>query len=464
MRLMVRMHDVLEMKGIGSVFSATLPSVTRKLLFGFAALSLAVTSGIGGYWFYSADARSQAASAAAYKTEAEADAYVRFDMEIFDIVMANYWQKGTEADLAEIYRLALAKAAGTAEEKLPTPDRAGTAQMLAEAFARTPAEKKRQLAVDTGIIVLANLAPQGRSGLLSEKQELAFRDEANNIERENDLYAQLGIGKDASSAEVQQAYEAKAVELAASSSPQAKEQLAQVEKAKEVLADAGSKSIYDETKILPSVVSRVLGSQTLYLDLAKVTPATLQEFVNTLEKTKDDPQLTSMIIDVRGNVGGTLDFAKYLLALFVGPNQYAFDLFQQGELKLERTPAVPKIPSLDNFKEIVILTDAMSQSTAELTAAVFKRMRLATIVGTKTRGWGTVENTFPIATQLTDDEKFTVLLVHSLTLRDDGEPIEGRGVDPHIDIASANWKEEVRSTFRTAGFADAVIQTVGFKQ
>jgi hypothetical protein len=438
--------------------------VTKKLLFTFAALSLVITSGIGGYWYYHVDAGSQTASAAAYKTEAEADIYVRFDMEIFDIIMTNYWQKGTEADLAEIYRLALAKAAGTAEEKLPTPDRAGTAQMLAEAFARTPDDKKRQLAVDTGIVVLANLAPQGRSGLLSEKQELAFRDEANNIDRENDLYAQLGVEKSASPEQVEEAYAAKAAELAASSSPQAQEQLAQVEKAKEVLADAGAKSIYDETKILPSVVSQVIGSKTLYLDLSKVTPATLQEFVNTLEKTKENPALVSMIIDVRGNVGGTLDFAKYLLALFIGPNQYAFDLFQQGELKLERTPAVPKIPSLGNFKEIVILTDAMSQSTAELTAAVFKRSRLATIVGTKTRGWGSVENTFPVSTQLTEDEKFTVLLVHSLTLRDDGEPIEGRGVDPHIDVTAPTWKSEVRSTFRTSGFAEAVITAVGFKQ
>lgn len=463
MLLILRMHDVPLMKENRAIESGTL-SIVKKLLFSFVALSLILSAGIGGYWYYGSDARAQTASAAAYKTEAEADMYVRFDMEIFDIIMTNYWQKGTEADLAEVYRLALAKAAGTAEEKLPTPDRAGTAQMLAEAFARTSDDKKRALAVDTGIIVLANLAPQGRSGLLSEKQELAFRDEANNIDRGNDLYAQLGVETTATPEEVKAAYDVKAAELAASSSPQAKEMLAQVEKAKEVLADAGAKSIYDETKILPSVVSQVIGTRTLYLDLSKVTPATLQEFVNTLEKTKDNPSLVSMIIDVRGNVGGTLDFAKYLLALFIGPNQYAFDLFQQGELKLERTPMVPKIPSLDAFSEIVILTDAMSQSTAELTAAVFKRSRLATIVGTKTRGWGSVENTFPVTTQLTEDEKFTVLLVHSLTLRDDGEPIEGRGVDPHIDVTTPEWRSEVRSTFRTAGFADAVIQAVGFKQ
>lgn len=437
--------------------------MTHRLVLGFGALSLAVSSALGGYWWYAGSAEEQIAAAAAYKTPAEENIFVRFDMEVFDIIMANYWQKGAEKDLAEIYRLALAKAAGTTEEKLPTNDRTGTAQMLGEAISRTPEEKKKALAVDTAIIVLANLAPQGRSGLLSEKQEQQFRDAANNIDRETDLYAKLGVEKSATPEQVKEAYEVKAAELAASTSPQAKEELQKVEKAKEVLADAGSKSIYDETKILPSVVSRTIGSKTLYLDLSKVTPATLQEFVNTLEKTKDNPQLTSMIIDVRGNVGGTLDFAKYLLALFVGPNQYAFDLFHQGELVVERTPMVPKIASLSNFKEIVILTDAMSQSTAELTTAIFKRMRLATIVGTKTRGWGSVENTFPITTQLSPDEKHSVLLVHSLTLRDDGEPIEGRGVDPDIDIAAADWKTQVQNRFRTAGFANAIFEAISSK-
>ncbi|MFZ2555586.1 MAG: S41 family peptidase [Minisyncoccia bacterium] len=432
---------------------------SRRILILFGILSLTLSAAFGGYWFYSADARSQVASAAeSYKTPAEANLYVRFDMEVFDIIMNEYWQKGTEADLAELFKLALAKAAGTTET-LPSNDRSGAAAMLAAAFERTAEEKKKPLAVDIGILVLSNLAPQGRSGLLSEKQELAFRDAANNIDRENNLYSALGVEEGASAEKVQEAFVEKKAELAASSSPQAKEILKEVERAHEVLADEGSKAIYDETKIEPSVVSKVIGGKTLYLNLSQVTPATLQEFVNTLEKTKDNPQLTAMIIDVRGNIGGTLDFAKYLLALFIGPNQYAFDLFHQGELEVERTPAVAKIPSLANFKEIAILTDSMTQSTAELTATIFKRMRLAKVIGTKTRGWGSVENTFPVTTHLDEEEKHSVLLVHSLTLRDDNEPIEGKGVDPDIDVTNAAWKSQVQATFRTPGFAEAIFST-----
>jgi hypothetical protein len=439
--------------------------MSRRIFLIFGILSLTMSAVFGGYWFYSADASGQTAAAAqAYKTDAEKDTFVRFDMEIFDIIMTNYWQKGTEADLAGLYQLALAKAEGVATEALPSNDRVGTAAMLGEAFKKAAEDKRKELAVNTGIIVLANLAPQGRSGLLSDKQEQEFRDTANNINRENNLYSELGVKEGASTAEVQQAFDAKKAVLEASSSPAAKAELAAAQHAHEVLADTGSKAIYDETKIEPSVVSHIIGKSTLYLDLSQVTPATLQEFVNTLEKTKDNPQLTSMIIDVRGNIGGTLDFAKYLLALFVGPNQYAFDLFHQGEMQVERTPAVPKIPSLKNFKEIAILTDAMTQSTAELTTTIFKRMHMAIVVGTKTRGWGTVENTFPITTQISTAEKYSVLLVHSLTLREDNEPVEGKGVDPDIDVSAADWKQKVANAFRTSGMANAVIEALGLKK
>jgi len=40
-----------------------------------------------------------------------------------------------------------------------------------------------------------------------------------------------------------------------------------------------------------------------------------------------------------------------------------------------------------------------------------------------------------------------MLIVHSLTLRDDNKPIEGRGVDPIIDINNPDWDEKLYSYF-----------------
>jgi hypothetical protein len=225
----------------------------------------------GGYWVYKSHADVGAIVQSGNKTPEEENIYVRFDMEIFDTVMKEYWQKTAEADLAQLFQLSVSKAMN-ADAPLASKDRTGTANMLSDAFAKTSDDKKKSLAIDIGTIVLANLAPQGRSGILSNKQEVQFRDAAYNIDRERDLYKTLGVQASATPAQVQDAYQAKSAELAASSSPEAKEELKHVQKAQEVLSDSGSKVIYDQTKILPSSVSTVIGTNTLYIDLSKVTP------------------------------------------------------------------------------------------------------------------------------------------------------------------------------------------------
>ena len=109
---------------------------------------------------------------------------------------------------------------------------------------------------------------------------------------------------------------------------------------------------------------------------------------------------------------------------------------------------------------MVILTDQMTQSTAEVTSAMFKRMKLATVVGTATRGWGTVENTFPLTTMIDEGEKYTLFLVYSLTLRDDNVPIEGRGVTPDIDIQNTSFKKELREVIRNSSLLQAVEEQI----
>ena len=166
-----------------------------------------------------------------------------------------------------------------------------------------------------------------------------------------------------------------------------------------------------------------------------------------------------MIIDLRGNIGGSLDFPQYFLGLFIGPNQYAFDLYHQDDYNAQRTTA-ERSYELARYKEIAILTDGMTQSTAELLAATFKRMRLAVVVGSKTRGWGTVENTFPLTTVIDPSQTFSLLLVHSLTLRDDEQPIEQNGVLPDVDISQKNWQNELVNYFSSPAMISAVKQAV----
>ena len=68
-----------------------------------------------------------------------------------------------------------------------------------------------------------------------------------------------------------------------------------------------------------------------------MAPSTIEEFTAAIDSASTTPALTNLIIDLRGNIGGDLSFAQEFLSLFFGPNEYAFDLYHQGNLDVQRT-------------------------------------------------------------------------------------------------------------------------------
>lgn len=390
-----------------------------------------------------------------FQTPEESDKYVRFDMEVYDKISKIYWMKATDAELSSLFQLSIEKASGVPGTLL-TKDRSGTAKMLAGAFSlATTTEAKKQLAINTAIVVLYNISPIGRNQILSQKQETAFRQEVSNINPQSDLYGVLGLASGADIKEVESAYKKKEAELKKSNSGEAKAELAKVTYSHSVLANPDNKVFYDQAKIEPTLANRKL-NRTLYLDMSKMSPTTLIEFARTIDNASTTKDLDSMIIDFRGNIGGSLDFLPNFFGLFAGKDQYVFDFFQRGEYLPQRS-VQPKFAELDRYKEIAILTDGMTQSTAELTAATFKRFHMAYVVGVKTRGWGTIENTYPMDTEIDPSEKYSLLLVNSITLREDNQPIEGRGVEPNVDITKPNWKSELSKYFKS----DSLIKAIG---
>lgn len=430
----------------------------RTLLALFAVVVVAL--GGSGFWYVHAKTGVAAAVAAQYKTPEEAaSVYVRFDMEAYDSILTNYWQKVKESDLAQLYQLSVEKASGQSTVTLLSQDRAGVAKMLATVFATaTSTEVARQLAANTLTVVLYNLAPQGRDQLLSQVQETALRQEVSNVNPGKDLYGDLGVAKGADTQTVNTAYQEKKAELTASSSPAAKAELAQVAYAHDVLTNTADKNRYDTSQVEPTVFSRVIG-HTLYLYLSQMAPATVQEFAEAVDAASTTPGLSSMVIDLRGNIGGALAFGQYFLGIFQGQNQYAFDLFHQGDYQVQRT-MVPKFDELNRYEEIAVLSDNMTQSTAEVTTAAFKRFHLGHVVGGTTRGWGSVENTYALTTVIDPNTSYSMLLVNSLTLRDDNVPIEGKGVDPDVNIADKNWKSELSKYFTSSSLISAIESTV----
>ncbi len=239
--------------------------------------------------------------------------------------------------------------------------------------------------------------------------------------------------------------------------PESTAKLKEITYAHNVLTKADSKALYDKAQIEPTIFYHVIGGKTLYIDMSKVSPTTFDEFGKAIAVAVKNPALESMVLDLRGNIGGSLDLAQYFLGIFLGQGQYAFDLYHQGDFQVQRT-TFPQITELKQFREIAVLSDGATQSTAELLTATFKHFNIARVVGTTTKGWGTVENTFPIDSVIDPGEKYSLLLVHSLTLRDDHQPIEGRGVDPDVDIKKPDWKSQLGKFFNSKNLINALAQ------
>lgn len=424
----------------------------KKIFF----LILFILTAFGGYYLYG-DKLFIENKPLLYQTPEEEDVFVRFGMEAFDTILQNYWDEPKNYNLPTIFKLSLEKATGM-PQNLASTTREATASMFASALqSATSSEMKKKIIVDTLIVATYNLQPVGRNGILSTAQETEFRQNVANINPEKNLYQSVGLEKGASESEVATAYKKIQAELRASTTPEAKELLTQAEYANKVLTNPNNKKLYDENQMEPTVWATKF-DRTLYLYIDKISPATFMEFAQAIESASSTKNLDSLILDVRGNVGGSLDFVQNFLGIFIGPNQYAFDLFKQGKYEAQRT-VQPKFNLLDRYSEIAIITDNMTQSTAEVVSATFKRLRLGKTVGTTTRGWGTVENTYPIQAEIDPNMKYTLLLVNSITLRDDNQPIEGRGVDPDVNTTDANWKTKLKNQFRNTSLIKALEST-----
>lgn len=343
-----------------------------------------------------------------------------FITEVYDKIKENYWDNLSDGQLKELFKQATQSSGG---------------------------QVNKENAAKIAQTVLASLNPPGRSGLYTAKLEEQLKNTVNNVNPDKDLYKDLGISKEASKAAIEKAFQDKV-----KAEPEKAKELAY---AKDVLSKDDTKARYDANKVEPTLFNKIISPGILYVQFNKFSPTSYDEFIKTFDKYKDDASLTSLIFDLRGNIGGAIDATSYFLGHFIGKNQYAFDFYHKGEYLPIKTPT-DKLPSITKYKQVVALIDNQTQSSAEMMAASFKKYHIGLVLGVPTKGWGTVERVFPLDNQFDKDNKYSIFLVHSITLRDDNQPIEGRGVDPDINIKSGNWQQDVFSYFRNQNLIDAI--------
>jgi len=364
------------------------------------------------------------------------DKYIVFTLEVYDKVKENYWDKITDEQLSNLYVLASEKLTNQPQPNKPK-NKTEVQKMVTKVLKEISDEqKKKEYVTQLADIVLANLQPFGRSRLYSRKEEINLKNRVENRNPEVDNYQVLDVKKE--------------------------QELAQVQKAFQSLSDDENRKLYDQSGVEPTIENRFLRPEIFYIHLTKFSPTTVDELLRVTQKVDQGEILNTLIFDLRDNVGGAIDGLPYFLGPFIGNDQYAYQFYHQGDKEDFKTK-IGWFPSLVRYKKVVILINEGTQSSAEVMAAVLKKYNVGILVGTKTKGWGTVEKVFEISQQIDPSEKYSVFLVHSLTLREDGQSIEGKGVEPVINIKDPNWEKQLYSYFRYNELAQAIKEVTGWK-
>jgi len=389
--------------------------------------------------------------------------HISFTLEVFDTIKKNYWEMMSDEVLINRYLLGMEKILNQ-PQALASTNRAGLEAVLTSALDQIENNEKKNLFVtELADIVLTNLSPFGRSRLYTQKDEKELSNRVKNISGV-DHYQTLEVDKNASLEEISNAYDKAKdkLSLEAKTSTEAAYQLNQVSRAYHTLRNTNTREVYDQTGIEPTVVTDLIRPNILHLRLTKFSPTTVEDLEKATKAINSTDELDTLIFDLRDNVGGAIDSLPYLLGPFIGPDQYAHQYYHQGEITDYKT-RTGWLASLVPYKKVVILINENTQSSAEVMATVLKRYNVGVVVGATTKGWGTVEKVFPLSTQLDQNIKQSVFLAHSLTLRDDGELIEGSGVDPLINWESPNWESQLNAHFNSPALIQALkeIQNAG---
>ncbi len=131
---------------------------------------------------------------------------------------------------------------------------------------------------------------------------------------------------------------------------------------------------------------------SFYADLDKRTTSTTKDVKRLLQRLVDE-DIKGLVLDLRGNGGGSLEEAINLTGLFIprGPVVQSKDWRQNT--RVSRSPG--RYPIYEG--PLIVLTDRVSASASEILAAALQDYNRALIVGEKsTFGKGTVQTILPV--------------------------------------------------------------------
>ena len=165
--------------------------------------------------------------------------------------------------------------------------------------------------------------------------------------------------------------------------------------------------------------------KTGYLRIETFSNTTYKQFKESLE-TLEKEGIENLIVDVRNNGGGFLNSAVEIAELFVEKGKPIYGLQTKDKKEMYKDTTKEK----RDYK-VIVLINGGSASASEVLAAALKESYGATLLGTKSYGKGTVQDT----SELESGGMIKYTTAYWLTPK--GVTINEKGLTPDIEVTGS---------------------------
>lgn len=158
--------------------------------------------------------------------------------------------------------------------------------------------------------------------------------------------------------------------------------------------------------------------------------STTRDIKKLVKELQDKDKIDGLVIDLRGNGGGSLEEVINLSALFIEPKKTVVQVKNyNGSIETRNSTQEKKIYD----GPLMVITDRLSASASEIFAGSIQDQARGLIVGNTTFGKGTVQSLLPLEGWLAKSEKpgqskVTIAMFY----RANGESTQEKGVEPDV--------------------------------
>lgn len=151
----------------------------------------------------------------------------------------------------------------------------------------------------------------------------------------------------------------------------------------------------DEIKFKNVPYFGMVGENTGYIKLSQFLENSAAEVRDALTTLKQNPKMTNVILDLRGNGGGLLREAVDIVNLFVDKNQKIVS--QKGKVKDMNIDYFASKTAVDTEIPLAVLVDRGSASASEIVSGSIQELDRGVIIGQRSFGKGLVQQTYNLS-------------------------------------------------------------------